>query len=125
MPWAPRDEEEVGDPRLDPFRQRAGILVDDAGEEVGHVFLQVLQTWTRAGGHLWWSRWNPPEEVVHGHTLLRGGSPDRWVISGARLDASIADWRDEAFGHAGRRYRVVWQGDEESDRVRRGVFGLD
>ena len=124
MPWAPLDEDWVGDPRLDPFRQRAGVLLDDTGEQVGHTALRVLETWTRAGGHLWWSRWEAAQEVVHVHLLLRDGSPEEWVTSGDRLEADLAEWLDDVFGHAGRRYRVVWQEDEESDRVRREVLGL-
>lgn len=124
MPWAPLDEDWVGDPRLDPYRRRAGVLLDEAGERVGDSALEVLETWTRAGGHLWWSRWAPGQEVVHVRTRLDDGSSDRWVTSGERLEEDLAAWEDGVLQHGGGRYRVVWQDDEESARVLREVFGL-
>lgn len=126
MPWSPpQDEEYAADPRLDRFRERAGVLVDGSGEEVGGIFLTVEPHWVRASGHLWWSRWGAPQEVVHGYLILREGSFIDWISTGETLEQELADWEADVFRHAGRQYAVVWQGEEESARLRRDVFRLD
>ena len=124
MPWSPDDSESPGDPRLDPFRERAGVLLDHQGEKVADLFLRAEQSWSRVSGHLWWSRWTGPQEVVHAHLLRDGAVTDR-LISGDELDRGVDDWTGGDFAHGGTRHRVVWLDDEESERVRQQVFGLD
>lgn len=121
MPWSPDDVDSAGDPRLDPFRDRAGVLLDGQGAKVADLFLRVEQSWSRISGHLWWSRWTRAQEVVHAH-LLRDGAVTDWLIGGDELDEAVEDWTGGDFTHEGIRHRVVWQDEEESERVRRQVF---
>lgn len=98
------------------------MLLNDQGERVADLFLRAEQSWSRLSGHLWWSRWTGPQEVVHAY-LLRDGSVTDWLIAGDELDQAVADWTRGEVRHGGARHRVVWQDDEESERVRRQVLG--
>ncbi|NLG22915.1 MAG: hypothetical protein GX555_15965 [Actinomycetales bacterium] len=125
MPWSPPGDVEASNPVLDPFRERAGVLNGEGAEDGAYVLLDTETHWSRTGGHWWWSRWSSPREVVHARLRRGDGQIDDWIVSGEDLDAQVASWRDGLFRHDGATYRVEWQDDEESERVRAEVFGLD
>lgn len=121
MPWTPVDDPDarVGDPRLGPYRARAGVLHDvGTGTDTGMVvLLRSETTWSRVSGHLWWSRWSPPAEGVH-VSVWRGGRrvADR-VSRGEELTADLGDWAVGSFRHLRCTYQVAWQDEAESERL--------
>lgn len=138
MPWSPQDDVEVSDPRLDPYRDRGGVLLDADGAKVGCVFLRAETHWSRTSGHLWWSTWTPATEGVRCHVHRGGRTTDR-LSTGPQLDADLADWAagtftvgttvgspaDQRASGPSTTYSVRWLDDEESARARDEVFGLE
>lgn len=110
--------------RLDPYRERAGVLTDAAGREVGRLYLQVMREWTQVGGALWWRRWSPPHEAVHGFVLIDGQFSD-WVMQADELEDAIRDWDSGRDRYTGTTYGVRWLDDDASAVVRAEDFGLD
>jgi hypothetical protein len=118
MPWNPPSQDvPPHDERLDPFMDRAGILT--AGDvEVGTVVVAAETWWTRVGGHLWWSRWSAPQEVLRGSVRWADGQVADRLSAGEQLEDDLREWPAGRFTHAGTAYRVVWLDEEESARVR-------
>ncbi len=50
------------DPDLDPFRGTIAQL--SGGAAFGYIAFRVFPHWRRAGGRLWWRRWDPGCELV-------------------------------------------------------------
>ncbi|MCA1781793.1 MAG: hypothetical protein ABR500_05385 [Dermatophilaceae bacterium] len=125
MPWAPGDDadSETRNARLDPFRERAGVLLGGGEDSGADVFLRAETHWSRVSGHLWWSRWSGPHEAVHGYVRDVDGRFTDWLSSGGELEIDLDYWLSGSFRYAGRTYRVQWQDDAESFRVRDEVFG--
>lgn len=122
MPWSPPSDDVLPqDPRLDPYRDRAGVLLVD-GVEVARLYLGTGPFWTRTGGHLWWSRWSAPAEAVEGHVLWADGGRTEWFATGDELARDLAEWEVGTFSQEGTAYRVVWLDDDESARVRAEIL---
>lgn len=124
MPWAPREDatSEIRDARLDPFRERAGVL-QGIGEGSGlRVFLRAETHWARVSGHLWWSRWSAPYEAIHCYARGADGRVAEWLCAGADLDVDLDRWRNGYFRYAGRTCGVQWQDDADARRIREAFF---
>ncbi len=125
MPWSPPEGDEERDRRLEPFRDRAGVVLDEVGQEVARVFLRAETSWLRTSGHLWWSTWAPPHEAVHVWVHDSSGRVSQRIAAGADLDRELAEWTRDVFTTADGTYRVTWLDDEASSREREETFGLD
>jgi len=120
MPWSPSYDAAVPDPRLDPFRGRAGVL-SLKGTEVGHVLVETDIGATQVGGILWWRRWEPAE-FAYVATKIGGDESDAMVMP-EQLDGPVSGWAGGTHDHAGTTYEVAWLDQAASDRVHRDVFG--
>ncbi|MEU8817972.1 hypothetical protein [Actinoplanes sp. NPDC048796] len=123
MPFRPPPGDAPPDPRLDPFRERAGVLFDE-GEQVGLLFLRVESFWWQVGGHLWWRRWSGPGETVYGYLEFSHGGFDDFVEDLDAVADELDDWRDGRFEYGGETYTVRWLDEEESRHVRVTTFKL-
>lgn len=124
VPLRPPPERADPDPRLDPYRERAGVLFQD-GNEFGVVYLRVETFRWQTGGHLWWRSWSKPGEQIQGFIEFTNGRFDDFVEDADTLAEEIGDWQRGRFPYRGEVLRVSWLDDEESRRVRTAVFGLD
>lgn len=124
MPWKPPPGD-AGDARLDPFRDRAGLVLEDGGVEFARLYLEAETYFEQVKGHLWWRTWSEPYEVLHGYMLLADGQFTDWVADRAELEKDIADWLSGSFQYVGVKYHVVWLSMEESRRVRDEILGDD
>lgn len=95
------------DPRLDPFRGRAGVLTVD-GVRVGEVLLQRMVYTPRVGGLLWWSRWGEPVETIEEWVALDDGRDEDAFVLGQNLDAVIGQWASGTVEALGQKFRVEW-----------------
>ncbi|MCZ4499975.1 MAG: hypothetical protein JWQ74_2530 [Marmoricola sp.] len=121
MPWSPSYDDAAPDPRLDPFRGRAGVLSLD-GTEVGHVLVETDFGATRSGGALWWSRWEPGEFAVVVTRIGTELGEDLWLMP-EQLDGPVTRWAAGEHDHAGTTYAVTWLDEAGSDQAHREVFG--
>lgn len=111
------------DHRLDPYRNRGGVVVLD-DHQVLHVYVQVDALWTQTSGHLWWRRWSPPREFVILHMLFDDETQgDTWLVDDA-LDDELADWSKGRFKWDGHERPLTWFHAEESAGLRQ-TLGLD
>lgn len=124
MHWKPPPGEAC-DARLDPFRDRAGLVLEDGGVEYARVYLEAETYFEQVKGHLWWRTWSAPCEVIHGYMLLADGQFTDWVSRRAELEQDIDDWLSGCFQYVGVKYHVVWLSTEESRRVRDEIFEDD
>lgn len=124
MPWQP-PHGDAHDARLDPARNRAGLLLQDGGVEFARVYLEAETYFTQVKGHLWWRTWPAPYEVVHGYMLMSDGQFTDWVSAREELEDDIADWLSGCLQYVGVRYHAIWLSTEESRRVRDEIFGDD
>ncbi|GIF04734.1 hypothetical protein [Actinoplanes siamensis] len=124
MPFRPPPGRAAPDPRLDPYRERAGALFDQ-GEQIGVVYLRIDTFWRQTGGHLWWRRWSEPSEQVQGYIEFNGGGFDDFYQDAGTMVAEIGDWGHGRFPYRGEALQVRWLDDEESRQVRVSTFGLD
>ena len=122
MPWKPPPGE-ANDVRLDPFRNRAGLVLAVGGDEFARIYLEAETYFELVGGHLWWRVWSKPYELIHGYMLMAGGQFTDWVSEGVELEQDTADWLGGAFQYLGIRYHVVWLSPEDSRRVREQILG--
>lgn len=124
MPWRPPfDEPLVVDPTLDTFRDSVARLTSE-GSTVGFLACRVTHVRREVGGHLWWRRWGPPDEVVEWmQTMVDAPAGlenrnDGWVIeSDNPWLASVRDGRVDDFRPRmeQRRYQVEWLTGPERD----------
>ena len=123
VPWRPPFEHADGlrNARLDPYRERAGVIFDDADVEFAKLFLRVETYSTRLGGILWARRWSAPFEVVHGFMKLADGRFDDWLSWDSHLDVDLHDWANGRFAYIGTEYRVRWLDDVASADIRRSM----
>lgn len=123
MPWRPdRSESSPVDHRLDPYRDRGGVvLLDD--DQVFGIYVQVDALWTQISGHLWWRGWSPPGEFVIVHMLFDEAQGDTWLADDA-LDDELTYWARGRFPWLGHEYRLTWFRAHESAALRR-TLGLD
>lgn len=93
MSWRPtfENESQGRDYRLDPYRERAAILIAD-GEVTATLSVRVETWWTRRSGYLWWKRWSQPFELPHGYMRFVDGSFDDWIVGENELDEDLRDW---------------------------------
>lgn len=125
MPWSPPDGTEERDARLDPFRDRAGVVLDEVGQEVARVFLRAETAWLRTSGHLWWSTWSPPHESMRVWVRDDTGQVTERISAGAELERDLAEWTRDVFTTVDGTYRVTWLDDEASSLERLETFGLE
>lgn len=121
VPWRPPFDRADGlpDARLDPYRERAGVVLDDAEVEIALLFVRVEMYSTRLGGFLWGRRWSSPYEVVHGFMEFTDGRFDDWLSWGEHLVGDLHEWAGDRFTYTGTKYRVRWLDDAASAEVRR------
>lgn len=125
MPWSPPQDAGPGGEPSHPaleFGDRAGRLLD-ADAPGALIFLAVETHWERVGGHLWWSRWSAPREVIRAVLQDEAGRATSWVISGEDLETAYRDWRAGTFRHGGQTRPVVWLDQEDSARIREELLG--
>lgn len=72
-------------------------------------------------GNLWWRRWGPAEEAVHGYMELRDGRRDDWISTGDELTADLEDWSRGHFRWRGELLDLRWLPQEEQ-MARRHAF---
>jgi hypothetical protein len=124
VPYHPPTARAEPDPRLDPYRERAGVLFRQ-NEQVGVLYLRVGTWWQQVGGHLWWRRWSEPREQVEGYLAFTGGEFDDFVEDLPTLGDELADWRMGRFLYRGELLHVTWLDDATSQQTRIDTFGLD
>jgi hypothetical protein len=118
----PQAADEAPDPRLDPYRDRAGVLSLD-GVPVGHLLVETDYGVFKAGGALWWTRWAPPVECAVVALLVDGELVDGQTFAGDDLDEQLVAWARGTHVLGSTPYTVTWLDGVESDRVHREVFG--
>jgi hypothetical protein len=125
VPWRPAADGPIRrDPRLDPFRERAGLLYRD-DELVATLYLRVEVCWWHTGGHLWWRTWSEAKEQVHGFVLTPAGAFDDFVDFAGEVYDELPDWVNNRFDYRGETLAVQWLDDVASRTIRTEVFRLD
>lgn len=81
MPFKPDFSPTPRDPRLDPFRDAVAALELDE-RIVGYLATRVDPVSEVSGGHLWWTRWETPREVLI------------WLQSRIDPEAPLPEWDD-------------------------------
>ena len=69
----------LADECLDPYRDALAVVRLD-GQVVGFLATKVDVLWTRAGGHLWWTHWGDPREVLG------------WLLTRTADDSPLPEW---------------------------------
>jgi hypothetical protein len=122
MPWSPPfDDAAAADPRLDPYRGRAGRLSLD-GEPVGYVLVETQEARFKSGGFAWWSRWEPAEEIAVVATRI-GDRDETAALVRDELTTAVTAWAHARHDLGSSAYDVAWLDEQESDRVHREIFG--
>ena len=115
--------DERPDPRLDPYRNRVGILALDGATD-GHVLVETAFGQFKTGGALWWTRWADPVEFTVVAVIIDGELvADGETAAGDQLDEQLARWDAGAHVVGPATYRVTWLDQAESDRAHHEVFG--
>ena len=117
MPWRPRGRPEY-DPQLDPYRDRAARLRDDAGAGVATMYVEVQGYATATSGRLWWSRWTPyRESLLISYFFTDGRSTDTFAGPDdlAGILSEWADGHDDVFGHW---YGIEWLSESATEQTR-------
>jgi hypothetical protein len=91
MSLHPPAERPTPDARLDPYRDRGGILRDDDGQ-TGTVYVRIETSWRIAAGRLWWRRWSTPEEEPWIWMLLPDGEFADFVLPSDQVEYLVEDW---------------------------------
>jgi hypothetical protein len=121
----PTDPPVPRDPRLDPYRERGGLLFR-GDDQVAALYVRVEAWWRQVGGFLWWRKWSAPTEGLTGFLQLADGDFDDFVIFDAdELADELAAWNSDRFAYRGETLRVRWLDDAASRSLRAEVFGLD
>jgi hypothetical protein len=91
VPWFPAPES-LPDPRLDRYRNRVAELLR-SDQLVGHAMVLTEYVGEAVGGHLWWTRWAPLQEIPSVTIILFDGSrvEASWTHS-AGLEAELDHW---------------------------------
>jgi hypothetical protein len=119
VPWKPDWSDLQPDPRLDPYRHRAALLIRD-GVEVGCLYAEPEYLATQDGGHLWWRSYTAPREMLKLWWQVDGSDNDAWS-DGEELTADLAGWRAGRFQIGGQQYECTWLDDVRSDQIRRSL----
>lgn len=117
------------DTRLDPYRNRAAELLRD-GQIVGHALVLTEYVSTVLGGHLWWTRWTPYQEIPAVSIALFDGYrlDDYWVHPADvsdELDTELHHWARNEMPLLGERLTTRWLDPAESLEVARNHFGVE
>lgn len=122
MPWRPSMTYEQN-PRLDPYRHRAARFTDGAGRR-GRFYVQPDGVAHKIGGHLWWTRWSPPQEMVALWVETADGyDTDAWILPDDLHD-ELSAWDREEFQFLGETYQLTWLDDSTTQSIRRAL-GID
>lgn len=122
VPWKPDWSHLQPDPRLDPYRHRAALLVrDDA--EVGFLYAEPEPVATQERGHLWWRSFTAPREMLKLWWQVDGSDNDAWS-DGEDLAADLAGWRAGVFQLGGEQYECTWLDEARSDSIRRRLGSM-
>ncbi|GIE85475.1 hypothetical protein [Actinoplanes regularis] len=124
VPFRPPPGRAEPDPRLDPYRERAGLLSAE-GDDFGIIYLRIETCWWQTGGRLWWRRWSEPREQVHGYIVLTSGGFDDFVEDADTIADELDSWQDGRFPYRDEVLQVRWLDDEGSRHARVATFGLD
>jgi hypothetical protein len=125
VPWRPPiNQPVVRDARLDPYRERGGLLFRGT-DQVTTVYIRVEAVWTQVGGHLWWRRWSGPTEVIHEFHVTESGAFDDYVFGSEAMDDELANWNLGRFLYGDELLQVSWLDDDASQQVRVETLGLD
>jgi hypothetical protein len=114
--------DEHPDPRLDPYRGRAGELTEN-DTALGYLLVESDYAQLKTGGALWWTRWAPPVECVVTSLMVEGDLIDGQTYVDGELDAVLEDWAQGLHRLGPRTVRVSWLDQAASDRVHHEVFG--
>ncbi|HSN44422.1 MAG TPA: hypothetical protein VLR88_10235, partial [Propionibacteriaceae bacterium] len=111
---------EVGsarNPRLDPYRHRAAEFRDNKGRR-GRFYVEPHQGSTAISGHLWWTRWSPPEEFV----ILWLETPEGYDTDTSILPEDLPDeldaWDQGQFRFLEETYQLTWLDDAATEAMR-------
>lgn len=119
MPWHP-PLGPARNPRLDQYRHRAARFSDDSGRR-GRFYVQPDVISTAISGHLWWTRWSPPQEfVILWIETPEGEDTDTWILPDD-LDDELTDWARGQFRYIGETYRLTWLDDAATQAMRRAL----
>ncbi len=121
MPLRPDFTHHRQDPRFDRYRGRVGRLFR-AGDEVGLVLIEVEPYCEQVGGHLWWRRWGPTQDLLWVWTIVDGNFSDALVPADAS-EAELRDYDAGRFNYYGEPLAVAWTDPPESNRLRSTQFG--
>lgn len=122
MPWSPSfDHDAPADPRLDAYRGRAGRISLE-GDDVGYVLVETDVARLKAGGMLWWSRWEPPQECAVVSVYRDEQVHDGLTFVTDELTEQLGLWGTGSID-LGVVHDVAWLDQAESDRVHHEVFG--
>lgn len=128
MPWSPKSEFRP-DARLDPYRDRAAELVRD-GRIIGHLLVRTEYVSDAPGGHLWWTRWAPYQEIPSVSIALADGYrvDDYWIQdspSSSEFDAELQHWARNEMPLLGELLACRWLGPAQSLQVARDHFAAE
>jgi len=122
VPWKPDWSQHTTDARFAPYEERVALLLRD-GVECGLLLVQVPPNARRAGGHLWWRRWE------YGDGLLVvakvDGHREEALVHHDLVEGELRDYRRNLFRHHGEVLHLQWMGPEDSERLRRSELGSE
>ena len=77
----------------------------------------------RAGGHLWWRRW----EYDNGLLLVAkvDGHREDHLVHHDLVEGELRDYRRDLFRYHGEVLHLEWLGPEDSEQLRRSEFAID
>jgi hypothetical protein len=109
------------DPRLDPYRDRTGLLTDEAGTEFATVFVRVETWWTQVGGFLWWRKWASPRDVPQVFYLIGGHFEDSISRAGT-IEQDLADWSRGVFRYQSQVLQFAYVAPPRSSVISASAF---
>lgn len=121
VPWSPASAC-TPDAGLDRYRNRVAELLE--GELiVGHALVLPEDVSQSRGGHLWWRRWTPYQEIPSVSIALFDGRhfDDSWVQP-KDLDAELQSWHHNQMPLLGELLTTHWLAASQSLEVARDRF---
>lgn len=126
MPWSPASKC-LPDARLDQYRNHVAELLR-SDQIVGHALILAEYVAHALGGHLWWTRWAPYQEIPAISIALFDGwrLDDYWVHppDNTEFDTEFDHWAHNQMPLLGELLTTRWLDRSQSLQVARDRFGV-